>query len=137
MKKVFQKPGQVTCAFTDKGVAFTSPVSEAYYPYGSIDTIHMSLLGVFQVTHLSKVCTFAVSRADRAAVKEAMKLAREAMKDAPRAEPLLVDLKNQPASLHVDASLPAAEQLKQYKALFVQGAISKELFDWKKLLLKD
>ena len=134
MKKVFTNKTQVQLVFTDEGIGFYDSRQEMFFPYGSIDTLHMSLLGILQVTHLSRVCTFAVNSADRADVKTLIRSAKEAMAKAERTEPRFVDLTKQAAL--VDAGLSSEEQLRQYKTLFIQGIITREEYNAKKQLLK-
>ena len=134
MRKVFQNKGQVECIFTEEGVSFSGPQQEVNVPYGAIDTINMSLLGILQVTHRAQVFTFAVNRGDRAAMKEMLRYTKEAMSNAPEGELKIIDLSKQ-ADL-VASSLPPEEQLKRWKTLFVQGVISKDEFDMKKRQLR-
>ena len=133
MKKIFTNPTRVQCLIDDDGISFYGGDQEVFFPYGSIDTLHVSILGVLQVTHRSQVCNFAVNRADRAEMKEAFAFAKEANQKAPACTPEFIKIR-QEAQVPVD--LPAAEQLKQYKAMFVQGAISKPEYDAKKRLLR-
>ena len=133
MKKIFTNPTRVQCLIDDDGISFYGGDQEVFFPYGSIDTLHMSILGVLQVTHRAQVCNFAVNRADRAEMKEAFAFAKEANQKAPAREPEFIKIR-QEAQVPVD--LPVEEQLKQYKTLFVQGAISKAEYDAKKRLLK-
>ena len=128
MREAFQNKSQVSCTFTEDGVSFGGKEQEVFFPYSCIDTISMSLLGILQVNYRSKVCTFAVDRPDRARVKEMIRYAKEAMKTAPDAEIRTIDLTKGSAG-QVDPSLPPEEQLHQYKALFIQGVISKEEYE--------
>ena len=134
MRTVFQNKGQVQCVFTEEGVSFAGPQQEVNVPYGAIDSINLSLLGILQVTHRAQVFTFAVNRADRAAVKDMLRYAKDAMRTAPEGELKIIDLSKQ-ADL-VDSSLPPEEQLKRWKTLFVQGVISKAEYDMKKRQLR-
>ena len=136
MKHSFQNKHGVECIFTDEGVTFYGAMQEVFYPFGSIDTINLSLLGVLQVAHRSQVCSFAVERGDRAQVKELVRNAKEAMKTAPKAEVQFVDLTQKSEKDVISPKLPPEEQLKQYKAQFIQGIISKEEYDLKKRRLK-
>ena len=133
MKKIFSNSSQLQCVFTDDGVGFYGPRQEVYFPYGSIENISMSLLGILQVNRRSLVCTFApAGHGDRSELREMVKFARAAMKTAPEAEPQVMDAKSHKA----DDGLSPEEQLKQYKTMFVQGVISKEEYDAKKRLLR-
>ena len=136
MKQAFKNSSQVECIFTDEGVTFYGAQQQVYMPYGCLDSIKMSLLGVLQATSGKQICSFAVDRKDRAAVKEMLQYARKAMETAPRAETLLIDLTKKADKDKVSADLPAEEQLKLYKAQFVQGIISKEEYDVKKRQLQ-
>ena len=133
MKKLFTNPTRVQCLIDDDGISFYGGDQEVFFPYGSIETLHMSILGVLQVSHRAQVCNFAVNRADRAEMKEAFAFAREANKNAPAATPEFIKIRQQ---VQVPVDLSAAEQLKQYKALFIQGAITKAEYDAKKRLLR-
>ena len=136
MKHSFQNKHGVECIFTDEGITFYGAMQEVFYPYGSIDNISLSMLGVLQVGHLSRICSFAVDRADRAQVKELVRNAKAAMKTAPRADVQFVDLTKKAEKDVISPNLPPEEQLKQYKAQFIQGIISKEEYDLKKRQLK-
>ena len=136
MKYTFQNKHGVECIFTDEGVTFYGAMQEVFYPFGSIDTINLSLLGVLQVAHRSQVCSFAVERGDRARVKELVRNAKAAMKTAPKAEVQFVDLTQKSEKDVISPKLPPEEQLKQYKAQFIQGILSKEEYDLKKRRLK-
>ena len=133
MKKVFRNK-TMECIFTEDSVCFYSTKNEVGMPYGAIDTINMSLLGILQVTHRAHVFTFAVNRADRAAMKEMLRFTKEAMRNAPKAEPTIVDL-SQFSDVIENAQSPE-EELKQFKTLFIQGAISKDAYDLKKRQLQ-
>ena len=134
MKQVFRNKDQLECIFTQDGVSFCGTKQEVYLPYGAIDSINMSLLGILQVTHRAQVFTFTVNRADKAAIKEMIRFTREAMKTAPKEELKIMDLSKQTEL--VDSALSPEEQLKQYKTLFIQGQISKDEYDMKKRQLK-
>lgn len=130
MKEVFTNANHVTCVFTDKGVIFFGARQEAFYPYGCIDSLRMSLLGILQVVHRNQIMTFAVDNKDRKRMKEMLKATRETIQNADFAQPVISDKQDR-----VPEDLPAEEQLKQYKGLFVQGVISKEEYDLKKVIL--
>lgn len=134
MKKVFQDKNKMECVFTDEGITFCDSRREIYYPFGALDSLELSLLGVMQAVCHAQVCCFSVPFKDRAEFKECYKMAREAMKTAPRAEAVVIDRTQQNS---VDRNLPPEEQLKQYKAQFVQGKISKDQYDAMKRLLKN
>ena len=135
MKKEFQDAHGLQCIFTDEGVTFDDKQQEIYMPYGSLDMIRISMLGVLQATSHATACNFAVARADRAEAKEMVKFARAAMETAPRAELQKFD-HSKDERLNVSADLSPEEQLRRYKQLFVQGAISKAEYDLKKQQLK-
>ena len=131
MSKVFHDKFQMECTFWEDGISFCNVRRNVFYPYGSLDTLNLSLLGVMQAVSHSLVCCFTVDRKDKAEIKELVKKAKEAMKTAPDGEAVVLDLDNLP----VDQTQSAENQLKQYKALFVQGVISKAQFDLMKKLL--
>ena len=133
MKKVFHDKNGMECIFNDDGVLFCDKLRRIYYPYGCLDSINISLLGVMQAVCRSQVCCIAVAHRDKAEAKEMVRFAREAMKTAPNANAVVLDL----AKCNVDQSLPNEEQLKQYKALFVQGILSKEEYDLQKRFLTE
>ena len=91
---------------------------------------------MLQATCHTQICSFAVDHKDRAEMKEMIRYAREAMQTAPRAEMQLFDLTKKAEKDRVSADLPAEEQLKQYKAQFIQGIISKDEYDAKKRQLQ-
>ena len=136
MKKVFTNSNQVKCVFTDGGITFCGPTQEVYMPYGCIDSIHVSLLGLLQAVHHTMICSFSVDHKDKAELKKMVKYAQEAMKTAPKEEMKVIDVTRGSAAGQVSADLSPEEQLKQYKQLFIQGAISKDEYDAKKRLLK-
>lgn len=76
MKTVFANSGGVQCIFTDEGLTFSGNGQEVYYPYGSLDTVKISLMGVLQASCRTRVCSFAVDRKDRAKAKEMIQYAR-------------------------------------------------------------
>ena len=132
MKQSFRNSSQVECIFTDEGITFYGAEQEVYFPYGCIDSIKMSFMGVLQATCHTKICCFAVDRGDKSTMKEMIQYARKAMATAPRAEPQVIDLTKKSESEIIPSDLPPAEQLKRCKALFIQGIISKEEYDAKK-----
>ena len=133
MRKSFKNPDRVEVIFTEEGVTFYGAQQDVHFPYGCLDTVRLSLLGVLQVVSKSSVACFAVNRADRAEMKKMVAYARNAMKTAPKASVEVVDLSQE---AQVSGELPPEEQLKQYKALFIQGAISKQEYDLRKRQLK-
>ena len=133
MKKTFTNPNHVEVIFTGDGIVFSGEKQkeQIYFPYGSIDLIKMSLLGILQVQSHARICTFAVERTDRAEMKKMISYALQALKTAPAAAVQI---------LHNDCDDPAVsteEQLKQLKSRFIQGLISKEEYDLRKKLLKE
>ena len=132
MKKTFTNRTGMECTFTDEGITFLDKNREIYYPYGGLDSIAMSLLGILQAVCQGQVCTFAVNHQDRKEVKELIKTAKAAKETAPYGDPVVVNFTQRD---DIPADLPAEEQLKRYKALFVQGAISKEEYDARKRIL--
>ena len=134
MKKVFRDKNQLECIFTEEGISFYGAKQEVSVPYGAIDSINMSLLGILQVTHRAQVFTFTVARGDKAEMKEMIRYAREAMGTAPKEELKIIDRSAQ--AVLVDSSLSPEEQLKHYKTLFIQGQISKDEYDLKKRQLR-
>ena len=136
MKKSFKNKDQVEVIFTDEGVTFYGAEQEVYFPYGCIDEIRMSLLGILQCNHLANVCSFAVDHKDRKEMKEMIQFAREAMKTAPEGELQIFDNTKKDASEQVSGDLSPEEQLKKYKEQFIQGIISKEEYDLHKRQLK-
>ena len=126
MRNVFTDANNMQCIFDDEGVTFSDPKQEVFFPYGSIDTAKLSLLGVLQIASIPTVCTFLVDRKDRAQVKAMVKHTQQAMKTFPKAKPRVLDLTK---GAQVDSGLSPEEQKKQLKALFVQGVISKEEYD--------
>ena len=124
MKKVYRDKFQMECSFTEEGIYFCNSRRDVYFPYGCLDSLSLSLLGVMQAVSHAQVCCFTVSREDKAEIRELVKKGREAMKKAPKADPVVVDLDKLP----VDVNLPAEEKQKQYKALYVQGVLSREQY---------
>ena len=122
MKKVFQDKYRMECTFSDAGILFRNSRRVTYYPYGCLESINLSFMGVMQAVSRAQVCCFIVSRENKAEIKELLKKTRAAMQSAPAAEPVVVDLEKLP----VDQSLPAEEQLQQFKTLYVQGVITKD-----------
>ena len=132
MEKVFHDKYQMTCIFTDEGIIFSNVMKDVYFPYGCLDSLNLSLLGIMQAVSRAQVCCFTVAKEDKAEIKELVKRGKAAMKSSPAAEPVVLDL----TPLHVDGSLPAEDQLKAYKAHYVQGVISRDQFNLKKRLLQ-
>ena len=129
MRNAFTNSDHLQVIFTDEGITFYGAQQAVYYPYGSLDLVKMSLLGILQVASGTRICSFAVDHKDRAKVKEMIRYARDAMKTAPKAESQLIDTAAKTGAEQVPADLPAEEQLRRYKSLFVQGVISKEEYD--------
>ena len=121
------------CIFAEDGILFSNSKRDVFFPHGCLDSLNMSLLGVMQAVSRAHVCCFTAERQDKAEIKLLMKQAKVAMKTAPAAEPVVVDLEN----LGMDSSLAPEDRLKQVKGLFVQGVISKEAYDLEKRLLKN
>ena len=132
MKKVFENSSQVKCVFTDDGITFCGPRQEVYFPYGAVDSIKLSLLGVLQVKHRTQIGSFAVDHKDRDELKKMIKFAEEARKTAPQGEIQIINLSKRSAV----SKLPPEEQLKHYKEQFIQGAITKEEYEARKRQLK-
>ena len=132
MRRSFSNDNGTQVVFTDDGVSFYGSVQEIYYPFGSIDLIRLSLLGVLQVGSKGKICCYVVDRKDRAALRQAMKDTQKAMKDAPKEEAKIF-MKN----LVMTPGLSPEEQLKKYKTLFVQGTITKDEYDHRRRQLKE
>ena len=135
MNRKFQNEAKILVLFSDSGILFYDPRNAVYFPYGCIDSIKLSLLNVLQVLSRPQVCNFAVDRGDKAAMKEAMAFAKEAMKTAPRASVQVYAVPQYGSENYVDPSLPAEEQLKQYKSQFVRGAISRDELEIHKAVL--
>ena len=133
MMKVYRDKFQMECSFTEEGIYFCNSRRNVYFPYGCLDSLSLSFLGVMQAVSRAQVCCFTVSRPDKAEIKELVQKAKEAMKSASRTEPVIVDLDKLP----VEGSLPAEEQLKQYKALYVQGMLSRDQFNLMKTVLSN
>ena len=131
MEKIFKDKYLMTCIFDEEGVIFSNAARDVYFPYGCLDSLSMSFLGVIQAVSRGQVCCFTAGKADKAELKEWIRKGKETMKTAPAAEPVLLDL----SKIGVDAALPAEEQLKQYKAHYVQGMLSRDQFNLKKRLL--
>ena len=132
MKKVFTNHDHMTCIFDDEGVSLYGKHKEGFYPYGCMDSIHMTLLGEMQITFGFAIVSFVPEKEDRPAIRELVKTAKQLKKAAPQEE----------AHIYVKCSkvsddLSREEQLKEFKNLFVTGTISKGYYDLKKRLLKD
>ena len=133
MKKAFHDKFQMECTFMDEGIAFCNSKKNVYFPYGCMDSLNLSLLGVLQAVSHAQVCCFTVQKQDKGEIKELVKQAKAAMKTAPAADAVVIEMDK----IHVDSSLPHEEQLRQYKAHFVQGMIAKEQYDFMKRMLTD
>lgn len=133
MKTVFRDKHNMECIFTDEGIIFCDNRRDVFYPYGGLDSINLSLLGVMQAVCNKQVCCFNSGRQDKAEMKKMVQFAKDAREKMPMGEPVTIEK----ASLQVDESLPAEEQLKQFKAMFVQGMMSKAQYDLKKKILQD
>ena len=131
-KEFYNEKQKVHCIFDDEGVRFINPQQEFFYPYGGIDSIDLSLLGVLQVHYRAHVCTYTAWKGEKAGLKEMLKYAKEAMKTAPEAEPTIIDL----TAKADDSGLSPEEQLKKLKMDFVQGRISKDEYDAKRRAIK-
>ena len=131
MKTVFHDKHNMECIFTDEGVTFCDSRRDIFYPYGCLDSLELSFLGIMQAVCRSQVCCFNVSHKDRAEVKKLIAFARGEMASHSSGRPVIIEK----YQVHVDENLPAEEQLKQFKAMFVQGILSKEQYDLKKRLL--
>ena len=136
MNARFHNQADILVIFNDFGIIFYDPRNAVYFPYGSIDTIKLSLLSVLQVMSHPQVCNFAVERGDKAAMKEAIAFAREAMKTAPKAAAKVFDIPQYGYENHVDPTLSAEEQLKQYKSQFVRGAITRDELEIHRAVLR-
>ena len=132
MAKVFKDKFQMSCMFTEEGIYFSYVKKDVYFPYGCLDSLNMSLLGVIQAVSRAQVCCFTAGKADKAELKELIKQGKNAMKTASGAEPVVLDF----SKVDVDPDLPKEERLKQFKARFVQGMITKEQFNLEKKLLE-
>ena len=137
MKKSFKNSSHVECIFTDEGITFYGDQQEVFFPYGCIDSIKLSLFGILQATCGTQICSFAVDHKEKAEMKEMVKYAKDAMATAPKAEPQIIDLTKKDEKDIVSSDLSPEEQLKQYKAQFIQGIISKEEYDARKRQLKN
>ena len=133
MMKVYRDKFQMECSFTEEGIYFCNSRRNVYFPYGSLDSLSLSFLGVMQAVSHSQVCCFTVSRPDKAEIKDLVQKAKEAMKKASRTEAVIVDLDKLP----VETGLSQEEQLKQYKALYVQGMLSRDQFNLMKAVLSN
>ena len=132
MKKVFRNSGKLICIFDDEGISLYSPKQEAFYPYGCMKSLHVNLLGMMAINLGPVSATFLAEKEDRPAMRDAVREAKLRIREA---EPQ--EYKIYSKCSKVDGSLPAEEQLKQYKHLFTTGTISKGYYDLKKRLLKD
>ena len=127
MKETFRNSSQQACVFTDDGVIFCGTQKDIFFPFGCIDTIQMSLLGILQITCPPTICTFAVDCQDRSAVRSLIKQVKAAMKDASPAA--LVTVNWAEPDDRLPAGLSGEEKIKRYKAMFIQGAITKAEYD--------
>ena len=116
---------------TEEGMLFCNSKRDIYFPYGCMDSLNMSFLGVIQAVSRGQVCCFTASREDKAELKELVKNGKQAMKAGLHAEPVIVDLEK----IHVDQSLSPEEQLKQFKAQYIQGVLSREQYNLMKKIL--
>ena len=132
MKEVFKNTGNLVCIFTEEGVSLYGKQKEAYYPYGSMKGIHVNLFGSLVIGLGSYEATFLIEKEDRPAVRRLVKEAREKIRTA---EP--EEFRIYGKCSKVPGDLPAEEQMKRYKDLFVTGTISKGYYDLKKRLLTD
>ena len=132
MKKIFKNKDNMTCIFSDEGVSLYGDKKEAFYPYGCIKSLSLTLLGEMQLDFGLNEASFIPRKEDRAALRQAIKDSRELRKNAPYEEAKIYS-----KCRKVPDDLPAEEQLKQYKALFAACTISKGYYDLKKRLLKD
>ena len=132
MEKAYYDRFKMMCMVTEEGILFSNSLRDVYYPYGCIDSLNLSLLGVLQVVSRAHVCCFTASREDKAEIKALVKQAKAAMKQAAPAEPVVLEQD----TLGLDPRTSPDLQLQQLKAMFVQGVISKEVYDLKKRLLK-
>ena len=136
MNMKFRNNADMQVLFTDSGITFYDPRNAVYFPYGCIDTIKLSILSVLQVMSHPQVCNFAVEYADKAAMKQAMSFAKDAMKTAPKASAQVFSIPQYGNENYVDPELPADEQLKRYKSQFVRGVISREVFEIHRAILR-
>ena len=132
MRKVFKNSGLLTCIFTDEGVSLYGKKQEAFYPYGCMDKITVSLFGELQITFGSSQVFFVAERSDRGEMKKTVKEAKTLIKAASYEEPKVYNVCSK-----VPQDLPKAEQLKQFKSLLATGTISKGYFDLKKRILQE
>ena len=133
MREVFTNATRIQCIIDDEGISFYSGQQEIFFPYGSMDTLRLNLLGVLHVACGEQICSFAVDKADRSAMKEVLQQARQANADAPAGKAQYIPLRQE---VQVPVDVPAKEQLRRSKALFIQGAISKAEYDSKRRLLR-
>ena len=135
MKQVFTNSSQQKCVFTDNGVIFCGADTDIFFPFGCIDTIQVSLLGIMQITCPPTICTFAVDRKDRSAIRSLVKQVKSAIPSAPAAE--LVSVAWAAPDDRLDAGLSDSEKVRRYKAKYIQGAITKAEYDIRKAHLTD
>ena len=132
MKKVFKNSLPLTCIFTEEGVSLYGEKKEAFYPYGCMDSIYTGILGTLEIRFGFSEVSFRPEKADRPALRAAIKEARALVKTA---EP--DEAKVYSRCSKVPGDLPREEQLKQFKYLLSTGTISKGYFDLKKRLLTE
>ena len=137
MQKKFIDKFHMTCIFLDDGIFFSNSLKDVYYPHGCLDSLNISLLGVMQAVSRAHVCCFTIAKEDRAEIRQLVKQAKEAMKTAPSAEPVVVDKSRKNSGELVDETLPREEQRRLYKSQFVRGVISKPQYDLYRKLLAD
>ena len=133
MRKVFTDKFQMTCIFEDQGIIFSNVKRDVYFPFGCLDSLNMSLLGIIQAVSRSQVCCFTVKKEDKAELKELVKQGKAAMRAASGEEAVIVNK----SSEDVDPALPKEEQLKLFKAQYVQGVITREQFNLEKKILAE
>ena len=131
MSNIFHDKFGMELRVSQEGMLFLNSRRACYFPYGSMDSLNLSFLGVLQAVSHAQVCCFTAGKADKAELKELVKAGKAAMKTAPGAQAVIVDLDQ----TGVDSSLSNEEKMKQYKANFVQGRLSKEQLDLMKKVL--
>ena len=131
MSQVFHDKFQMECTFLEDGIMFCNSKRDVFFPYGSLDSLNMSFLGVMQAVSHALVCCFTADRTNKAEIKALLKQAKEKMMTAPKADAVLVDLEK----VHVDQSLGHEEQLKEFKAQYIQGVISRDQYNLMKRVL--
>lgn len=132
MRKVFENTGALTCIFTEEGVSLYGKKNEAFYPYGCMDSICVTLFGELQIKFGFNLVTFVAEKPDRPEMRKTVKEVKPLLKTAPYEEPKVYMVCSK-----VPSDLPVDEQMHQYKLLFSTGTISKGYYDLKKRLLQD